>query len=356
MSKKKKVFLIAFSVSAIIALLVPLVSPWISGHKKEDGVAETDRNETKKLTEEEQEELIVELKDMVAEGYKPTEIEKKLTEILPLLDEEHSTRAVREFMNSIEETSMYFGQLLYTLGGELFYSISVDGIEDPVKEHDKLSNRLAKGYIEEMLRQYLKVRFIDSFLYIEPDARYVLDRFGKYTKGDYKDYLNLLAKQMEEPIFDDEKEMYDVDRLAEDLLYIENARDRWEDGEFAQDWLELERQLYEAFFAYSHATFFDEEIENEGTDEESYKYILKPEIREKYEQIMLSNKDTQLAKDIEAFLGVLDETNNVVNDKVDEYLTKAIDDRFGGPHSGGDEAEGEVEEKADESQTDDEDE
>lgn len=339
MSKRKKAIIITVGIISIFALLVPVIAPMIPNfqQREEVGVEQAEK-ETKKLSEDEQEELVEDLENMIYEGYRPTEIEKELDEILPKLDKKHSTKAVRNFMYSIEEISVYFGELLNDfLGGEVFYSLAVDEIDDPIKDIDKLSNRLAKGYLEEMLRQYLLVQFNNKYFYIEPDAKYVLEKYGKYTEGDYKDYLNLLAKQIDEPIFDHDKETYIIERLAENLLYIENARDRWENGDFAQDWLGLERQLYEAFFAYSHALFFDEEIENEGTDEEYYTYTLKPEIREKYEEIMLSNKDTQLAKDIEELLEILDETNNVINEKVDEHLNKKIKKKF---DDGGSESEG----------------
>lgn len=340
--KTKKVILFLIVILGVFALLVSMLPTGVLNftQSQEEKGAEI---QTKTLTDNKQDEVVADLQTMASDGYRPTEIEQKLKQSIASLDKEHSTRAVREFMNAIEETGEYFGQLLSSLSGEIQYALAVDGIKDPVKDRDKLSNELAKGYLAEMARQYLLVRYVDSYFYIEPDAQYVLNKYGKYVAGDYKDYLNLVAKEQSDPIFDDKAGMYDLDRLAEDLLFIENARDRWKNGEFVQDWSELERNLFESFFPYSHATFLDEKIENKGTDNESYTYTLKPSIRKKYEEIMLSNKDSRLAKDIEGFLAVLDETDNVVNDKVDNYLSDLIEKRF--EDASGDETKGKSEEK-----------
>jgi hypothetical protein len=338
--KVKKILTALFIVVSILALLISMQGPRIFSpqHSQERKDVST---QTKPLSGKEQDKVVEDLKTMVQDGYRPTEVEKKLKQSIGSLDDKHSTRAVREFMNAIKNTSEYFGQLLDTLGGEIQYSQAVDGVKDPVKDMKKLSNKLAKGYLAEMNRQHLLVKYVDSSFYIDPDAQYVLDHYGKYVTGDYKDYINLLAKEQSDPIFDDKSGIYNIDRLAEDLLYIENARDRWEKGEFAQDWSDLERSLYEIFFASSHATFFNEKIEHKGTDKETYTYTLKPEIRKKYEEIMLSNKGTDLAKDIEGLLNILDKTHNVVNDKVDKYISDLIKKRF--DNTSGDETTGKAE-------------
>lgn len=345
--KRKKVIITTFVVLGVLAMLVPIVSIFITNYQASKGV---DNHSVSKmaLSAEEQEQFVEKLQSMLEEGYKPTEIDAELSKKVSSLDEEHSTLAVRTLMKSIEDMSMYFGQMLFYLGNEIEYAQMVDQVKDPVKDKDKLSNEFIKGYFKEIERQFLKPKVLEGYLYIEPDAQYILDKYGTRIGDIYKDYLNLVAHQQKNPLIDTEKGRYDLERVAEDLLAIDNARNRWENTEFHDDWQNLERNLYEAFFSYSHATFFEEKILNEGEENESYTYFLNEEVRKQYEDIMLANKDTYLAKDIEKFLAKLDETKNEITDDIDKFIEDLVLQRYNDSDSEESEETGEQKDSQDE--------
>jgi hypothetical protein len=280
------------------------------------------------LSAEKQTAIVEKIVSMSDSGYRPTEIEKELRKNIEQLEKENSTRLVREFMSSIQSTSSYFSQLLYVMGSELEYVKLVDEIKDPLKDKNKISSKLVTGFIDEIERQYLNFKPMDGYYYIEPDASYVLKKYGEYIHGDYKDYLNLSAKQQTEPIFDQEKGMYVIDRVEEDLAYINNSRDRWSDGEYAEDFKDMEVMLYETLFSVNHATFFDLTIENKDKENEEYIYTLKDEIRKKYETIILETSDKTLAKELEEFLNVLKENDYQLNDKVEAFLEEMFTEKF----------------------------
>ena len=290
---------------------------------------ETSTEKKGKLTEAEQQEFVQRIEDMRNSGERPTEIEKELQANIDRLDKEHSTKAVREFMKSIEDTSSYFYQLLYVMGPELEYTKSVDNVKNPVEDIDKISNEFAKGYIQEMKRQFMYVFSGDGYYYLEPDATYVLDNYGKYLHGDYKDYINLSAKQQTEPIFDSVNSRYNLDRVRDDLVYIDNSRDRWSGGDYEEDFKQMERELYEVMFGVSHGTFYDLNVENNGEENEEWTYTLKDEIRKKYEDIVKEDNDMPFAKDLKEFLDVLKEHDYQYNEEIDSFLADMFAEKFG---------------------------
>lgn len=245
------------------------------------------------------------------------------------LDKKHSTQAVHEFMSSVDSARSYFNNLLYVMGSELEYTKLTDDILEPIKEPTKLSNQLAKGFINEVKRQHLHLLQGDGYYRIETDANYILNKYGKYIKGDFKEYMNLAAQQQTEPIFDKKTAMYNLDRIRDYLVLIENSRDRWSEGDYAEDFTNMEISLYEAMFSVSHATFFDRKVENEGTDNETWTYTLKNDIRKQYEQLIEKNGDMPFAKELGDFMKVLKENNYELNDKVDSFLKDLFTKKFG---------------------------
>lgn len=288
----------------------------------------TNNNSSKSSSKVDPDSFVDEITEMVDSGYRPTEIEPRIKENIEDLDKDSSTKVVREFMTSINSVSNYFGQLLYFMGAELEYTKEVDNIEDLIKNADKISNNIAKGFLKEAERQYLIIKSLNGYYYIEPDAKYVLDEYGSYIHGVYKEYLNLAVKQQTDPIFDEEKEMYNVSRLKEDLESIELSRDRWSESDYAEDFTGMEQMLYEALFGVSHTTFFDLEIKNEGEENEEYIYTLKDEIREEFESLILENNETPLTKEMEEYLNILKKNKYKLNDEANEYVEKLLDKKF----------------------------
>lgn len=280
----------------------------------------------KGMSESEQDVFVEELATMNEYSFYPADLESRVKPQIKSLNKDNSTKAIRELVRSMQDVSDYYTQLLYFMGPEIEHTKGIDGIENPFDDRDKISNKFVNGYFEEILRQHLIVKPTDGSMYIEPDVNYVLEEYGDYTHGDYKDYLNIVAKQQTEAIFDEVKEMYVVERIMEDIQTIDNSRDRWEEGPFAEDFLEIEQRMYEILFSVSHGTFFDESL-SEDT-EELPTYTFKKEVREKLESFILNNKDAELTKEIEAYLKVLKEENFELNEKVESYLSNMMEDKF----------------------------
>lgn len=318
-----------FAVSAISVMLLSGLATgigYISYNK--DSSSSVSKNTTKPVSKEEQKSLVDEIIKMVNMGYRPSEIEPKVKKYIDELDKESSTRMVREFMESINSASNYFAQVLYFMGPEMEYAKEVDQVENPAKNVNDLSSDFVKGYLKEAKRQHLVLKPLSGHYYIEPNAKYVLDEYGSYIHGDYKDFLNLAVKQQTDPIFDEEKEMYNVARLKEDLESIALSRDRWSEGGYAEDFKGMEKLLYETLFSVNHTTFFDLKIENEGTDKEEYIYTLKDDIRKELESLILQNSETTLSKETEEYLNVLKDNNYQLNDKVEAYLEDFFEEKF----------------------------
>lgn len=283
----------------------------------------------KKMTAEEKEAAVNQIVQMDKSGYRPTEIEKELRKSIDQLNKEQSTKVVREFMNSINSTSSYFAEMLNVMGPELDYAKLTDKIDNLVTDQDKISSHLVSGFMDEINRQHLSMQLRGDGYYIQPDANYVLRKYGSYVQGDYKDYLNLEAKQQTDPLFDDKKQMYDINRVKEDLEYIDNSRDRWSKGDYADDFKEMELNLYEIMFSVNHSTFFNMKVENQGKENETYTYTLKDDIKKKYEGIIQENPNSTLSKELDSFLKVLKDNKYQLNDKVDDYLKDMFNKKFG---------------------------
>lgn len=281
-----------------------------------------------KVSVEAQKDILSKLEKAGTSGFYPSEFEESLKQALPKLDKKYATKAVRAFMNNIELTSDYYTELLYFMNPEIEHAKALDGIDDPVKDSKKITNKFAKGFLDEAKTQHLVLNPTGDLLYIESDANYVLEKYGSYVQGDYKDYLNLLAKEQTDPIFDTKTQTYKLKRLKEDLHYIENSRSIWEKGAFADDFKELEEKLYGLFFSKTQGTFFDSKVVNEGKENEDITYTLKDEAKKDYEAFIQEDKDNPLSKDIESYLKVLKKNKYQITDEVDQYMEKLFTEKF----------------------------
>lgn len=324
MMKNKKIVAIISTV-AILGAGATGVGYYMQ-YKNQDTLNENVKD--KKLSQSKQDKIVADLSQMRKDGYRPTEIETELKAKIKQLDKKHATKAVCVLMNSISDTSNYFNAIFQDMENEILYSNYVDNVDNTMKNLNKMSNEFAKGYLKEAKRQHLYVIETNSYFFFEKNGEYIFDKYGDYVQGDYKEYLNLLAKQKRDPIFDYKKEMYNLDRIRDDLVAIDNARDRWEKGDFKAEFTEMEKTLYEALLSESHATFFDITVKNKGKDNEEDVYTLKKDILKKYKQIINENKDLTISKDVSNYLKVLKENDYKLNAKVNKYVEKFLEEKF----------------------------
>ena len=278
---------------------------------------------TTQVTEQssvDEEHMVDELSQLMNEGYRPAEIEKYIDENGEDISDETLTQMVRELMKSMEVSSDYFAQLLYVMENELAYTLAVDEVENLYDNTDELTNEFAKGYLEEMKRNHVQLNRQETSLSIEPDTEYVVNKYGERLTGVYKEYIQLSASQQTDPIFDEEKEMYKPERLRDLIVEIDASRNRWEGTVYEEDFIDLEIQFYQTLFGVNQGTFFDEEIVNEGEEDETFTYTMKPEIIEIYESFILDNKDLELSKELKAYIDVLEENDREINEQVMDYL------------------------------------
>jgi len=324
----KKKTIIMITIFVLLLAMIPiglLLKPDQKSEPKQNDIPVN----TKTLSEEKQEEFLTKLTEMKEVGYRPTEMEAEIKKNISQLDKEHSTKAIRELMTVIDESRFYFQGLLYFMGNELAYSQVVDKVDNPVQEADKITNEFAKGFIKEVQRQHVNVTMGNSYYYFEPDAAYILEQYGDYIHGDYKELINLMAKQQTDPIYDSEKEIYKLERIREDLVYLENGKERWMDGEYAEDFQSIEKELYEILFGTSHMTFYDITKENEGTDQEEWTYTLKKDVREQYEDIISKYGDMSFAKELQEFLGLLKKNDYILNEDIKSFIEDLMEKKFG---------------------------
>lgn len=289
------------------------------------------------LSKEEQEKIVKKIEEFYEKGYRPTDLEKEISPFIQKMDKEHGTKIIHLLVKSIEENVEYFYQLMPYLEYEIRYTNELDTVEDKVKNSDKISNRITRGFIEEMKRQHIQVTLEKDYFSFELDGQYILNKYNSFLKGDLKDYLQLMAKHQKTPIYDNKKKMFDLEVLREDLVFLENGQERWESGDMAENFKNLERLTYETFFGLNHTTFYDLDIKKKGDGEEEWIYTIKPDIKKQYQQIAQEYADMTFAKDLEAFLEVLEKNNDRYTDAVHQYLEEFLSKKF--PESKADSSE-----------------
>lgn len=290
---------------------------------KEEVVA-NESEEDEEVSNEANKDKLNEIITMNENGYKPAEIEKRIDELVGEVDKETATKMIRELMESMELAASYFSQMLYVMESELIYASAIDESEALIENKDDLTNELAKGYLNEMERQKLIVKDINGSFFIEPDSASVLEKYGKQLTGVFKDYVNITASQQTDPIFDEEKGEYYPEKIRDLIVELDLSRDRWELSEFASDFETLETFYYGLIFGLTQGTFFDTNVENEGTEDEEVTYILKDKVLEAYESIILEDKNLELSKRLAAYVEVLKDNDYEMNDDVLEFLEKQL--------------------------------
>lgn len=281
--------------------------------------------EKSKLTESEQKAFIESLVLLNEQGIRPTEFEVLLDNTLDKLSKENASLAVQELIKSVETSNSYFSSALQFMSSEISYSVIVDNLTDVSSDLKNTTNEFADGYVKELQRQHSILNVSEAYFTVVVDYEYLLNEYSDYMEKDLKSYIDISAKQQTDPLFDETTSMYSFDRIVEDLENLEETESDWSEGEYAENFMGLEIELYQALFNSQQSTFFDI---TEATDTTDTVYTLKEDIKTKYTDYIQAHSDTEIGKNMKTYVEKLSSNGYVLDDAMIEYADSLIVEVF----------------------------
>jgi len=262
----------------------------------------------KPFSEEQQETYMNEYMDLVVKPTEPKELMKKLDESIKKLDQEQASHAIDGLLYAMFQFMPDMSTKLQGLQSTLMkYEGEVDfNNEAEVKE--KIDDATLKAFLEEVHSRYFRLAKENGQYVLHPNMDLIVDKFEPYMSEDLKAMVMFSKSEYDKAFFDEETQSFDLDLVVERILTLEENLKKHEGSYYVDGMSNSKNYYYQVYFGTNNEFLIDENS------------VVLKEVLEHYQKVVKEHADTQLAKDVQAFLDKLKETNNKVTDDVYVFL------------------------------------
>lgn len=159
-----------------------------------------------------------------------------------------------------------------------------------------------------------KLASSEGIYYYVNNYQLLLDLFNENITNEYKDYLDILALDINKAFMNDGNLTISMDELSQRILLVESYEMIYPYSDFLNKVRDIyEQYLYSYFYGDNHNPNFDIDT-----------LIIKADILKEYEKTIEQYEYTNFANIVKEFMESLKENNNVVNDKVRQKLNDIL--------------------------------
>lgn len=262
----------------------------------------------KPFTEEQQEAYMNEYMDLVVKPTEPQELMKKLDESIKRLDQEQASHAIDGLLYAMFQFIPDMNTKLQGLQSSL---MKYDGKVDFNKKEEvaeKVDDGTLKAFLDEVHSRLFVMAKENGQYIIHPNMNLIVEKYESYMTDDLKAMVMFSKSEYDKPMFDEEKQMFDLDLVVERILTLEKNIKKHEGSYYADGMNNSKNYYYQVYFGTNNEFLIDE------------KSVVLDEVMKSYQKVVKEHPDTQLAKDVQAFLAKLKETKNKVTDDVYVFL------------------------------------
>ncbi|MFF2532174.1 hypothetical protein ACFVS2_25025 [Brevibacillus sp. NPDC058079] len=262
-----------------------------------------------RFTKNEEKAFMADYMALVTKPSEPDVLEKKMEGNLERLSKEEASNAVDGMLYA-----MY--QKLPTLNKK------ADGMQDVISEQvekkidinkiedvKKIEDPTLKAFVNEVLEDHFFFIRDNGRFAVQPNMSYMLEKYEPFMTDSLKAIVSFSKEEYENPFFNDKDQRFDLDKVASRILLLEDYLKKYATTYYNESFVKSKEYYYQIYFGLNNELLVD-----------SKKVLLKETI-DHYKKIVEEHPDSQLAKDLTAYLERLKDTNNTMTDDIQVFLT-----------------------------------
>jgi hypothetical protein len=288
-----------------------------------------------KLSSDDEKKFVEQVNTMVSERKAPKEVETTVDSKIKQLDTESATSVVNAYIYSLYQANSDMTNKISSVTPDLQTLVKDKKIDLSKKvEANKLEDGMVKGLFQELTKDHLILQQDGNNFFTNVDMDYVVGKYGTQIDSDLKDFMIFRAMEDKKSIFNSEKTTFDLDEVASRLVTIEKKDADIQKSKNKDQWISEQKYYYNIMFGVNHAYFLektDVAKAQTGSQTTGEAPKIQAEIVTKYKDLIKNNPDTQLAKDIQGFVDVLDKSTNKLDATASTYTTQLMAKKFPEP-------------------------
>lgn len=275
----------------------------------------------KEMTEKEEKAFMDKYMDMVVKPSEPKTLEKQLDENIEYLSQKNASDAVDGLLYSMYQFLPEMNQKAQGLQSvlEKYEDKKVNFNEK--KDWKKIKDDTLKAFLGEVEKRHLLVKKENGTFVVKPNMDYVLKKYEKYMKDDLKAMVLFSKEEYDEPFVDENTQTLKLDVVANRILKLEKYENKYKGSYYAKGFNNSKMYYYQVYFGMNNQFVVDSN------------QVVLPEVRKHYEKVIREHPNTQLAKDLKAYLAKLKGTNYKLTDDVYAFLSDMIQPAYTSPNS-----------------------
>lgn len=301
------------------------------------GLAGCSSTGSQKLSADDQKKFVTEVTTMVSQRKSAKDVESTLDTKVKQLDTDNATSAVNAYIYSLYQTDSDMTNKISAVSPDLQQMVK-DKKLDMTKKVDatKLEDGMVKGLFQELNKNHLILQQDGTNFYANVDMDYVIGKYGSEIDSDLKDFMSFRATEDKKVIFNSQTTTFDLDEVANRLVTIEKKDADIQKSKNKNQWISEQTYYYNILFGVNHSYFLEKtddpkaqtagQTPAQATTGETPK--IQADIVSKYKDIIKNNPDTQLAKDLQGLVDVLDKSGNKLDATVSAYTQQLMTKKF----------------------------
>ncbi|ADO59618.1 hypothetical protein [Paenibacillus polymyxa] len=261
------------------------------------------------FTKEEEKTFMNEYMDMATKPSEPQVLEAKMKPNLDRLSKEGSSNAIDGLLYAMYQklptlTSKAEG-LHDVMAAAKAKKIDLNQTEDA----KKIEDQTLKAFVGEVLKDHFYFVEENGRITVQPNMSYMLKNYEAYMTDSLKATIQFSEDEFEHPFYDADTQKFNLDIVAKRILLLEDNLKKYANTYYAETFKKSKEYYYQIYFGMNNEFLVD-----------SKKFVLK-EVIDHYQRTSKEYPQSQLSKDILAYLGKLKISHNQVTDDIQVFLT-----------------------------------
>lgn len=265
-------------------------------------------NSVSPFSKDEQESFMQSYMGLVTKPSEPEVLEEKMKGNIERLSKDEASNVVDGLLYAMYQKYTTINQ-------------KADGLQDTMKKYTdqgidlgkaenlkSINDETLKAFLGEVQKNhYFIVKDNDKYV-AQPDMAYMLQKYEQYMSDALKAMVLFSKEEYESGFFDEKTQKFDLDKITKRILMLEDNLNKYAGSYYEEPFKNSKAYYYQIYFGVNNDFLMD-----------SKKVVLK-DVLDHYEKTIAANPNSQLAKDLKAYMEQLKKSNNEVTANVLAYL------------------------------------
>lgn len=234
------------------------------------------------------------------------ELEKKIDEGIDRLNQDQASEVVNALLYAMHQKMPDFNSKMSGLQQIMMDYENVDF--NDLKTIEQIKDSTLRALLQEIKENHFKIKKEAGIYMAIPDVEYVLKKYQTYMKDDLKAWSEFINQEYHQTIFDEDEQQFKLDLVLDRILALEKHIADFSDSNFVSGFKNAKSYYYQIYFGMNHEYFVDEN------------QVMLNEILDHYRKTIQDYPESQLAKDLTAYLEKLESEGNKLTDDIYAFL------------------------------------